>query len=98
MTLAIVFSRAAQADYRDAVAWYEKQRSGLGDRFRDRVQEALDRIATTPEMHQFIYKDVRRTPIQGFPYSVMYRVQSKKIRVLAVFHGRRDPSVWQGRA
>jgi len=97
MTMPIVFSRPAQADYKEAIAWYERQRSGLGDRFRERLQEALDRIAATPEMHQFIFKDVRRTPVQGFPYSVIYRVKSKKIRVLAVFHGRRDPTVWQMR-
>jgi plasmid stabilization system protein ParE len=98
MSLPVTFRRAARAEFDEAHAWYEHQRPGLGDQFSERVQEVLDRIAATPEVHQCVYKDVRRSVVQGFPYSVLYRVKSDKIVVIAVFHGKRNPAIWQARA
>jgi len=98
MTLPVKLRRAARAEFDEAHDWYEAKRTGLGEQFSDRVQEALDRIALTPEMHQCIYKDVRRQIVRGFPYSVLYRVKSDKILVIAVFHAKRDPAIWQRRA
>jgi plasmid stabilization system protein ParE len=97
MKLPIVFRRAARAEFDQAHDWYEKQRRGLGERFLERAQEVLERIAGTPELHQCIFKDVRRGVIRGFPYSILYRVQSDQIRVIAVFHSKRDPAIWQAR-
>jgi len=45
--------------------------------------------------HEF---DVRCVRVRRFPYSVFFRAESRRIVVLAVFHARRDPSVWQQRA
>jgi plasmid stabilization system protein ParE len=36
--------------------------------------------------------------VRRFPYSVFYRVEADRIVVLAVFHGRRNPRIWQARA
>lgn len=98
MILPVVFRRAARAEFDEAYNWYEERRTGLGEKFSQRVQEVLDRIAATPEIHQCIYKDVRRGVVRGFPYSVMYRIKANHIRILAVFHGKRDPAIWQARA
>lgn len=97
MSLPIVFRRAARAEFDEAHDWYEKHRTGLGEKFRERVQEVLDRIAVFPEIHQCIFKDVRRGLVRGFPYSVLYRVKANQIRILAVFHSSRDPAIWQAR-
>ena len=32
-----------------------------------------------------------------FPFAVYFRIRSDALVVLAVFHGRRDPTVWQRR-
>ena len=95
--LSVVFHRAARAEFDQAHDWYEQQRRGLGQEFSDRVQEVLDRIAASPELHQCIFKDVRRGIVRGFPYSILYRTRSKQIRVVAVFHSKRDPAIWQRR-
>src|SRR2546430_11217291 len=97
MTLPIKFRRAARAEFDEAHDWHEQQKPGLGDQFAERVQEVLDRISPTPEMHQCIHKDVRRAIVRGFPYSVLYRVKTNKISVVAVFHAKRDPAIWQRR-
>jgi hypothetical protein len=44
-----------------------------------------------------VLKGVRRTKLPGFPYLTYYRVLSDRVEVIAVLHGSRDPSVWQGR-
>jgi plasmid stabilization system protein ParE len=97
MSLPIVFRRAARAEFDEAYDWYEQQQPGLGEEFAECVREVLDRIAVLPELHQCVYKDVRRGVVRKFPYSVLYRVTAKQIRIIAVFHSRRDPKIWQAR-
>jgi len=97
MTLPITFRRPARNEFDEAYDWYEEQRPGLGEEFSQRVQEVLDRIAALPELHQCDFKDIRRGVVRGFPYSVLYRAKADKIVVVAVFHGKRDPAIWQAR-
>ncbi len=98
MTLPVVFHRSAWAEFNQAHRYYEKKRPGLGEDFSARVHETLDRIAAIPTLHQCVHRDVRRAVVRDFPYSVMYRFNSKQIRVVSVFHGKRDPSIWQRRS
>jgi len=70
----------------------------MGARFAARVQEALDRIGQMPELHALAYRDVRRARVPRSPYNIYYRVLIDRVEILAVVHGRRDPSVWQSRA
>jgi plasmid stabilization system protein ParE len=97
MSLPVVLLPEAQAEFDEAVDWYE-QRVRRGAEFIDWVQEVLDRIAALPQIHQVVYQDIRRAVVRRFPYSVMYRVEPGRVLVIAVFHSRRDPSIWQARA
>ena len=87
MNLPVILSPAADREFDEAATWYE-QRAGLGERFVERVQEALDRIGQAPELHSAIYQDVRRVRVQRFPYGVFYRILGDRIEVSAVFHDR----------
>ena len=49
-------------------------------------------------MHAAVFADVRKAVVARFPYTVFYRAEATRVQVLAVFHSRRDPSIWQGRA
>jgi plasmid stabilization system protein ParE len=97
MTLPIVFLPEARAEYDEAAQWYEQRRPGLGKDFIAKVRSILDLVAQTPRMHAPIFQDVRRAPIARFPYGVFYQVEPSRILVVAVFHAKRDPSVWQRR-
>jgi plasmid stabilization system protein ParE len=97
MTVPIVFLDEARAEFDAAADWYDSQRPGLGTRFIRQVEEVPSSIAATPRMHQVIYQDIRRAVVKKFPYTVLYRVGSDHILVVAVFHGKRDPAVWRGR-
>ena len=49
------------------------------------------------ELYAKILHDARRAPVRRFPYSVFYKVEPERVVVISVFHGRRDPKVWQER-
>jgi plasmid stabilization system protein ParE len=97
MTLRVEMKRAARSELIDTRTWYEKQQAGLGEEFAEEVQKALDRIVATPDLYQRVYRDVRRGVVHRFPYSIFYRVKVVRIVVIAVFHNRRDPAIWQSR-
>jgi hypothetical protein len=78
--------------------WYEQRRLGLGSEFLDEVERVLTDITANPARYGFVGADVRAGLLTRFPYAVYYPVLADRIRVLAVYHGSRDPSGWQSRA
>jgi plasmid stabilization system protein ParE len=98
MSLPVVLRPEARAEFDEAFDWYEQQRSGLGVDFTTQVQEVFDRISATPERYAQIFQDIRRVVVRRFPYSIFYKVESRQVVVLAVFHSRRNPRIWQERA
>jgi plasmid stabilization system protein ParE len=97
MRLPLVVRRAAQQEFDEAVDWYERQRTGLGKLFAEQVQRAFENVRNAPYVHQALHKEVRRAPVHQFPNGIYYRVYSDRIRVISVFHEKRDPSIWQRR-
>jgi plasmid stabilization system protein ParE len=98
MTLPVIFSPEARAEFDEATDWYGQRRAGLGDAFVDAVQDVLKRIGTAPRIHAVVWKDVRCALVRRFPYAVYYRVEPERVVVIAVFHTKRDPGAWQSRA
>ena len=97
MTLRILFRRAAKSEFEDAAIRYDGQRPGLGEEFTIEIEQAVARAAAAPERYPIVFGDIRRTVARRFPYSVYFRVRQDAIVVLAVFHGRRNPAIWQRR-
>lgn len=97
MTLRVAFRRAAKAEFIDAAAWYETQRSGLGDEFVNEVEKSIAKAAESPLLFPVVSGDVRRVVVRRFPYCIYFRTRQETLVILAVFHGRRDPQIWQRR-
>ena len=98
MSLPIVLRRKARAELDETIDWYERQQTGLGVEFTDRVQAVFDRLSATPELHAVVYRDVRKSLVRQFPYSVCYRIRADQVVVLAVLHNKRNPDMWKSRA
>lgn len=103
MATRLLVEAEADRELEEAVQRYEEKRSGLGQRFLDGVTFTIDRIrrfplagATVPYVSSDL--SVRRAPVKGFPYHVVYLHTSESIRVLAFAHYRRRPGYWLGRA
>jgi plasmid stabilization system protein ParE len=93
----IVLLPKARADALEAYRWYEEQRPGLGDEFRDQPDEALRRARDAPLAYAVVYRDLRRVLLHRFPYAVFYRVMPRTIAVVGVIHGRKHPREWRRR-
>ena len=88
---------AAAADIEDTFLWYQTQRLGLGDEFREALRFTLNQVAENPQSYPIIHRGTRRTLLKRFPYGVFYREFPQVIIVVACMHGRRDPKRWQSR-
>jgi plasmid stabilization system protein ParE len=97
MRLRIAFRQAARAELQRAVAWYEEQRCGLGNAFALEIGQILERVADSPLHYPVVSGDVLRAVARRFPFAIYFRLRGNELIVLAVFHGRRDPTVWQQR-
>jgi len=98
MTLKVVFRPAARAELDDAAQWYEDRQPGLGVQFVAEIDRAVDHASKHPDRYPAKYGEIRCARVRRFPYSIFYIVEPRQIVVLAVFHARRDPAIWQARA
>lgn len=97
MSLPLEFHRSVRDEIQTAYRWYESHRADLGRDFMDELDRVLRQIAESPERYGFSESDIREGAMSRFPHAVFYRVLDDRIRVLAVFHTSRDPSVWRSR-
>jgi len=94
MSLPVVYRRKVGRDLAGGYAWYNGQREGLGEEFLAAVDAAFDAIENFPDIFARVHGEVRRAIVSRFPYAVFYRVETKRVVVLAVIHTARDPKVW----
>jgi plasmid stabilization system protein ParE len=87
----------ARAELRDAVAYYNQQRNGLGFRFSDEVKKTTKRIAQYPFAWPSLSKLTRHSQVNSFPYSVIYYAREDELVIVAVMHSRREPLNWMNR-
>jgi plasmid stabilization system protein ParE len=98
MSLPVILTAEAEAELDEAAQWYEQRSAGLGVDLVARVRDTLSQIGDTPELYPEVHNDIRRAAVRRFPYGVFYRRTTDRVEVIAVFHDRRDPSIWQSRA
>ena len=97
MIVQVAFSRAARAEFSEAAAWYGAQRQDLGIAFITEIDRCVALAVEQPQLYAVIHKGIRRVVVERFPYSVYFRVEARRIVVLAVFHSSRDPGIWKRR-
>ncbi len=90
----VFYTRRALGDLDGVFADYEAKATGLGDRFVRRFKDSVARLETNPYLFGEVKTGVRATPIKRFPQVIYYRVEAKRVVVLAVRH---DPRIWKRR-
>jgi plasmid stabilization system protein ParE len=81
----------------EAARYYEERAPGLGLSFIEAVERSVDQIIANSEAYQLVGEDIRRKIMKGFPYSLLYAIESDRIRIMAVAHMKRRPGYWQYR-
>ena len=93
----ITYLDAADAEFQEAIDYYNEQRAGLGFEFSDEVKEAVTRIRNYPEAWTPLSKRTHRCQVHRFPYSIIYEARSDEIIIVAIQHHRRKPNNWRKR-
>lgn len=91
MAYELIIRPEAEQDLDDAFAWYEEKRQGLGHDFLLQINAGLRLLERSPLIFAEQYKGIRRHLIRRFPYKIFYRVDDRKVIVLAAIYGGRDP-------
>jgi plasmid stabilization system protein ParE len=97
MKLRLIITPGAEDDLRQAVAWHETVRAGLGRQFEQCFEAALARIVDAPLAHRELYRYARRVLMRPFKYHVYYALRHGCLYIAAVVHASRHPRVWQRR-
>lgn len=78
------FHEAADTELAEAIAYYDRKVSGLGDRFLGEVKAATRSIERHPEIAPVIEHGVRTKVLNRFPYTLMYVVETQELFIVAV--------------
>lgn len=70
MTLPVIWIPEADADLKEALAWYEGMHPDLAIRFVMAVESAVETIAEHPRRFRVVHKQMRRAGIRRFPYRI----------------------------
>jgi plasmid stabilization system protein ParE len=93
----IKFWKEAAEEFLDAVSWYEKRTTGLGQEFVHSLDICLSNIERYPKLYPEIYRNARRALLRKFPYALYYILQEETIIVVAVLHTSRHPKLLEKR-
>ena len=85
------YTDTARDDIDLAIAWYERQRTGLGIEFLNCIEQAIDSIASHPKAYAVRYRSFRACVVKRFPFSIYFTLEDDALIVHSVFHHRRDP-------
>ena len=91
------FLSPARAEFREAIAFYNDQKAGLGSEFAEEVIKAIQRIIQYPEAWALISRRARRCRVNRFPFGVIYQVREGSLLIVAVMHLHREPNSWRDR-
>ncbi|MBF0410904.1 MAG: type II toxin-antitoxin system RelE/ParE family toxin [Candidatus Riflebacteria bacterium] len=91
------FHPSARLDLNQAVDYYEGSQLGLGYEFLEEVYATIGRIIQYPNAWGKLSRRTRRCLTQRFPYSVVYQIKEKHVRIIAIAHSHRRPGYWLNR-
>jgi plasmid stabilization system protein ParE len=92
-----ILDDAAMVEFDEAVEFYEDAREGLGYEFRDAVLDSIESICISPKRCPKYYREVRRLVMKRFPYLIYFIELDEYIRIVSVFHAKRNPRIWKRR-
>ncbi len=91
------FHPEAEAEFNEAIDYYEEIESGLGYDFALEVYSAINRSVEFPKAWSLFDDEVRRSLVRRFPHGVLYSEDPEGIFILAVMNLHRNPGYWKHR-
>ena len=80
-----------------AARWYAERSSSAATGFADEIDIAIAAIEQNPDAWPQYDHGTRHYLLRRYPFSVVYRVEPRRILIVAVAHGHRRPAYWKSR-
>jgi toxin ParE1/3/4 len=80
-----------------AVRWYADRSAAAAAGFTAELEAAEAAISRLPNAWPRHDHGTRRYLLRRFPFSVVYRIESARILIVAIAHGSRRPGYWAAR-
>ena len=94
----VIFHAEAEVDLREAIAYYETQRKGLGRELRLEIEATTQRLQRNPKLYPLHdRRGTRKAVVHRFPYTIFFAELEDSLWVAAVAHHKRRPSYWRKR-
>ncbi len=93
----VIYHREAEAELIQAAKYYDAKQTGLGADFLDNADLAVANILKNPLTYPVVDGDLRRYPMERFPYCFYFRIEGGDIRILVIKHHSRHPDYWKDR-
>ena len=93
----VIFHPEASEEKLESARFYEARSAGLGWDFLAAVEETTRRIEQFPEAGPIDRASIRKRIVPGFPFTILYEVQSDRIFIAALAHQHRRPGYWRKR-
>ena len=87
----------AKRELFDGIDFYESRVPGLGAFLLVEAEAAVQQIRRHPRSGPVVLGEVRRWSLSQFPYHVVYRIEERRIFILALAHQKRYPLYWAQR-
>jgi plasmid stabilization system protein ParE len=84
----------AADEFADGTDYYDQQQVGLGQRFRDEVDQHIQWIAQNALVPRLRQGGYRRVNLKVFPYYIAYVLHGDSVWILAIAHAQRRPEYW----
>ncbi len=91
------FLEPAYEEYREAIEFYNLQKSGLGDKFIGEIDSTISIIKNYPDSFPSYTQHTKKALVNTSPYNIIYLIQNKEIVIFAVAHQHRIPNYWVNR-
>lgn len=91
------FHPEAEVDLLETTLYYETQAPGLGEKFAEEVQRAIEQLLAHPSIGAPDNEGFRKWVLDTFPYSLRYSESDDLVYVLVVESQHRRPGYWKSR-
>ena len=95
--MAIEFLAPAEAEFIEAIDFYNGQSEGLGYEFAMEVKRTIERIVRHPDAWTKLSDRTRRCRTNRFPYGIIYQIRDRELLIVGVMHLSRKPTTWKSR-
>ena len=92
-----IFHPEAHEEMIESARFYEGKSEGFGSDFLTAVEETTHRIEQFPEAGPIERASIRQRLVSGFPFTILYEIQSDRVFIAAVMHQHRRPGYWRKR-